>query len=381
MKIGIITHPILYNYGGILQNYALQQILKESGHEVSTIDRIPETPFKTKVLSLGKRSLQKLSGKKVRLRGWQTKKESKIIYRNTRAFVDQYINTTECITAHSQIHKIHKVHNFDAYIVGSDQVWRRSGTRGNKLEFLSFLEGNEKVKKIAYSASFGVSEWEYTEEETKKYRELAQLFDAISVREDSGVVLCNRYLDVKADHLVDPTMLLLEKEYTSLVDAADISKSRGDLFVYVLDRNEEKDKFIDRIAIEKDLKAFEVMPEQNFRMELTDRFDINKCVFPPVEQWLRAFMDAKFVVTDSFHGTAFALLFNKPFISILNKKRGASRFHSLLKMFQLENRVFSEGSPFDMNIVNEFIDFGRVDSILKEEKKKSDRFLKEALND
>src|SRR5690554_5401891 len=215
MKIGIITHPIIYNYGGILQNYALQQILKEMGHEVYTIDKLTETPLKTKILSLGKRSLLKLSGKKVKLRGWQTKEESDIINKNTRDFVKQYITTTESIMSNAEVNKLHQKYDFDAYIVGSDQVWRRSGTRGNNLEFLSFLENNKTVKKIAYAASFGTSEWEYTEEETKKFQQLAPLFDAISVREDDGIQLCKEYLKVDAQHLVDPTMLLTKDDFIS----------------------------------------------------------------------------------------------------------------------------------------------------------------------
>src|SRR5690554_5182174 len=75
MKIGIITHPVIYNYGGILQNYALQQVLKDMGHEVYTIDRLPKTKLIIKILSVGKRALLKLTGKKVKLRSWQTQKK------------------------------------------------------------------------------------------------------------------------------------------------------------------------------------------------------------------------------------------------------------------------------------------------------------------
>lgn len=381
MKIGIITHPLIYNYGGILQNYALQQVLIEMGHEVYTIDRLPETAFKIKVLSLGKRSLMKIKGKKVKLRGWQTKEESEIINRNTRGFVKNYINTTYTITTNSEINKIHNKYDFDAYIVGSDQVWRRSEARGNNLEFLDFLKDNDKVKKVAYSASFGVSEWEFNEEETDEFKKLAQLFDAISVREDAGVQMCKDYLKVDAEHLVDPVMLLTNDKFTSLVEAAKINSSECKIFTYVLDRNKEKNAIIDQISDELGLGSFEVMPQQNYRMELEDGFDIHKCIFPKTEQWLRAFMDAEFVITDSFHGTAFSILFNKPFIAIVNKKRGASRFYSLLKTFGLENRVITEEESIDLSLIREKIDFVEVNRILNEERERSKIFLKHALND
>ena len=112
-----------------------------------------------------------------------------------------------------------------------------------------------------------------------------------------------------------------------------------------------------------------------------DEFDINKCVFPKIEQWVRGFMDAEFVITDSFHGTAFSILFNKPFISIVNESRGASRFYSLLKTFGLENRAITEEGPIDLSFIRENIDFVEVNRILNEEREKSWSFLKEALNE
>lgn len=381
MKIGIITHPLIYNYGGILQNYALQQILKEMGHEVYTIDKLPKTALKTKVLSLGKRSLLKISGKSVKLRGWQTQKEGDIINRNTRGFVKQYINSTDSISTNSEINKIHKKYGFDAYVVGSDQVWRRNEVRGNNLEFLDFLESYNEVKKVAYSASFGVANWEFNQEETNRFKKLAQLFDAVSVREDAGVQLCKDYLNVEARHLVDPTMLLPKDNYISLVEASNIKKNEATLFCYVLDRNKKKNCIINQISDELEMEAFEVMPEQNYKMEVKDGFDINKCVFPKIEQWLKAFMDAKFIVTDSFHGTAFSILFNKPFVAIVNKKRGASRFHSLLKTFGLENRAITEEESIDLRLIKEKIDFVKVNEILNKERKKSTNFLKQALGD
>lgn len=381
MKIGIITHPIIYNYGGILQNYALQQVLIEMGHEVYTIDRLTETALKVKVLSLGKRILLKLKGKNVKLRGWQTEEESEIINRNTRGFVNQYINTTDSIITDSQIKEIHKKYDFDGYIVGSDQVWRRNKARGNNLEFLEFVEGDSAVKKIAYSASFGVSDWEYNELETKKLRKLVQLFDAVSVREDAGVQLCKEYLKVNAKLLVDPSMLLTKDRYVSLVEKEGIKSSNGNLFSYILDRNDNKSQIIKKISKDLGLDSFEVMPEQDYKMELKDDFDINKCVFPKIEQWLRGFMDAEFVITDSFHGTAFSILFNKPFIAIVNENRGASRFYSLLKSFGLENRAITEKKSVDLRLIRESIDFVEVNRILNQEREKSRIFLKEALNE
>ena len=381
MKIGIITHPVIYNYGGILQNYALQQVLKDMGHEVYTIDRLPKTKLIIKILSVGKRALLKLTGKKVKLRSWQTQKESDIINKNTRGFVKKHIQTTNSIYKDTEINKIHEKYNFDAYIVGSDQVWRRNDAHGNDTEFLHFLANNNKVKKVAYSASFGVSEWEFNEDETKRFQQLAQLFDAISVREDAGVVLCKNHLKVEAEHLVDPTMLLSKNQFISLVKNEEVQKSEGTLFSYVLDRNKNKNQIINEVSKTLELKDFEVLPEQNLKMEYKVDFDINKCVFPKIEQWLKAFIDAEFIITDSFHGTAFSILFNKPFIAIVNKSRGASRFYSLLKTFDLENRAINQEDELSLSLLDEKIDFEKVNKILDDEKKKSFNFLTSVLND
>ncbi|PRY88367.1 polysaccharide pyruvyl transferase family protein [Mongoliibacter ruber] len=381
MKIGIITHPIINNYGGILQNYALQQVLIELGHDVYTIDRIPTTPIKIKTFSFGKRFLLMLKGKSVKLRGWLTKEESDLINRNTRSFVKGHIKLTESFSQNSKINQIHQKYMFDAYIVGSDQVWRRSSVRGNNLEFLDFLKNNNQVKKIAYSASFGVSNWEFTKKETERFKDLIQFFDGVSVREDDGVVMCKKFLNVDAKHLIDPSMLLSKEKYLSLLKKRNFKQDKERLFVYVLDRNQKKNDIINGVSEAIKLKGFEVMPSQSFALENEKSFDLEKCIFPEVEQWIEGFANAEFVITDSFHGTAFSVIFNKPFLAIINEKRGASRFYSLLKTFGLENRLITENSSNFLEVAKTEIDFSDVNKILELEKEKSIRFLNDILND
>ena len=109
--------------------------------------------------------------------------------------------------------KIDKEYNFEAYVVGSDQVWLPSFSLG-PFKFVT----RDNVKRIAYAASFGHATWQYDDEQTKKASQLAKKFDAISVREDSGVTLCKDYLKVKALHVLDPTMLLNPKDYLSVIN-------------------------------------------------------------------------------------------------------------------------------------------------------------------
>ena len=205
-------------------------------------------------------------------------------------------------------------YHFDAYLVGSDQVWRPIYSYCLSNYFLDFTIG-QHVKRIAYAASFGTSKWEFTEGQTTRCAALAKQFDAISVREDSGVVLCKKYLGVDAVHLLDPTMLLNKEDYIRLVEQEQIPSSEKKLMTYILDQSEEKQAIVRKISQTLSLSPNVVMPEKNFAQ--VGKKDIDQCVFPPVTDWLRGFMDAEYVVTDSFHGTVFSIIFNKPFVASL----------------------------------------------------------------
>jgi polysaccharide pyruvyl transferase WcaK-like protein len=377
MKIGILTQPLHNNYGGLLQNLALQKVLKDLGHEPMTINiNNRDISIFRKSASILKRSILKIIEKNVLIRAYPTKKENIIISRYMRSFVKENIITTKLIKQKVN-YDLLKEYDFDAYIVGSDQVWRPRYSTQLSTFFLDFLEGNTLVKKIAYAASFGVSEWEFKGKQTSEFGRLLKQFDAVSVREDSAMDLCEKYFGVKALHLLDPTMLLDKEVYTSIVDKKDVKDSPGNLFTYILDKSVEKNNIVKSVSIKYNLNAFSVMPHMSFAD--SPKKDINDCVFPPVEEWLRGFMDAEFVVTDSFHGTVFSILFNKPFISIANKTRGLTRFTSLLKMFQLEDRLVFSQDELDLQKIQD-IDWHRINNIFLKEKNKSMVFLKNSLN-
>jgi polysaccharide pyruvyl transferase WcaK-like protein len=378
MRIGIFTQPLHNNYGGLLQNYALQTVLSDLGHEVLTINIDGNVYYQSfiKLASVLKRSLLKASGRDIVIRAWPTKNELKIISHNTNRFVNRNIKTTKLFTQKINENLL-KEYAFDAYIVGSDQVWRPRYSPQLSTFFLDFLQSNSKVMKIAYAASFGVDDWEFTNKQTKEFAGLLKLFDAVSVREDSAVELCKNYFGVEATHLLDPTMLVDLDDYTSLVEKENIEQSQGNLFTYILDKDSDKLKIIDDIAQTYNLKSFSVLPLKKFSEP--GRIDIHDYVFPAPEKWIRGFMDAQFVVTDSFHGTVFSILFNKPFISIANKGRGLTRFTSLLKLFHLEGRLIFSSEDFIPDNLKE-VDWDKTNAILNQEKEKSIQFLKKSLN-
>lgn len=373
MKICILTQPLQTNYGGLLQAYALQTVLKRMGHDVLTEDRI-DVKRKLSIIDRIKRIsvLRIITGKSKYPS--PTLEELQTLSRNTSRFVKKHICTTEAVVNDSK--SLLERYNFDAYIVGSDQVWRPSYSPNLLNYFLDFTK-DLSVKRIAYAASFGTDEWEFTPKQTAECSEFVRKFDAVSVREDSGVKLCKKYLGVDAVHLLDPTMLLEKDYYISLAEVENEPHHSGKVMTYFLDNNAMKDAITSEVC--------EKLGGGHFSVTATSQYldvgpkHIEDCIFPSVTSWLRGFMDAEYVVTDSFHGTVFSIIFNKPFITIANKERGISRFTSLLKMFSLEDRLIYSADNLNDSLINKKIDFDKVNEIIKSEQEKSFRFLQNAL--
>ena len=363
MRIGIITTVLSNNYGGILQNYALQTALKRLNYEVTTLGYTVSIPLKIKALSICKRLLLFLSGKKVKIKGWPSKKQEAIINSNTDRFIKKYINEIK----RYDIKDIAKYDScgYDAIVVGSDQVWR--GTR-NKLPM--FLYGFTKTPiLISYAASFGIDTWQFDAQTTSAIKDSLARFKAISVRESSAVTLIQQELGLKAQHVLDPTMLLNKEDYCSII-GTDIPKNQ--VMVYILDKSDFKTNVANLVANQFGYKKITVMSKYHFGEYPCP---IEDCVFPPVEDWLKGFRDSKFVVTDSFHGTVFSIIFNKPFVTINNSARGSARFQSLLSMFGLESRLVSSVEQAN-KIICEPIDYNNVNRIIESKREEAFNFLK-----
>ena len=237
MRIGILTQPLLNNYGGLLQNYALQKVLRDAGHDPQTIDHgnKKRSWIKEQLGLIIKYVFHILKPCKYASPRYQpTKKEFSIISRNSNSFIDKYITRTIPFSSEKELHKLVNKGQYDGYVVGSDQVWRPIYSGGFLKEmFFSFAEGKKNIYRIAYAASFGTDKWEFNPQMTKECARLAKLFDVITVREDSGVALCRENLGVEAIHVLDPTMLLSKDDYIQLVEAEKEPISSGDLLYYI----------------------------------------------------------------------------------------------------------------------------------------------------
>ena len=175
-------------------------------------------------------------------------------------------------------------------------------------------------------------------------------------------------------------MLLDAEDYVALIRKADVPRSRGNLFNYVLDPDERIDAFIRRIAKDKGLEAFRVLPlkQQENRSKNDVRHHIEDCVYPGVETWLRAFMDADMTIVDSFHGAVFSIIFNKDFWVIGNAGRGQARFTSLLREFGLEDRLL-DVEQLDSVQVDKAICWEAVNARLEQRRNECKNLLLESL--
>lgn len=370
MRIGILTLPLHTNYGGILQAYALQTVLERMGHEVVIFDR----PYQYKISFLKalfaypKRAVCKyLLGKKdavVRFEELATYINS-VKRKYTQPFINKYIHRFELTDFYGLRKK-----DFDAIVVGSDQIWRPKYNPLIETAFLDFAK-TWSIRRIAYAPSFGVDKWEYNDVQTEKCKSLLNMFDAVSVREQSGVELCLKHLNHDAEWVLDPTMLLNRDDYIKLFEELGSPHSDGTLLDYILDRDDNKVALIQQIAVKTNNKPFRLNSRvEDYSAPLEER------VQPPVERWLRGFYDAKFVVTDSFHACVFSILFRKPFVVVANKERGISRIESLLDYFGLMNRIVNNASEA-LNLSD--IDYDAVYEKLENTRVESMVFLKNAL--
>lgn len=389
MKIAILTQPLRFNYGGLLQNYALQQILIRDGHNVETIwyetqcdTRFRMWKYRCKMWCKHLLFPQKYS----LLKYTPTDYEWSVICRNTEKFINKYIIRSQHPVLVNSLEKYSVEKNFDVYIAGSDQCWRPKYNGGALLPamFLDFVSQTENVKRIAYAASFGTEEWEMTPEMTSRCATLVKKFDFVSVREEDGVGLCSEFFGVKAKHVLDPTMLLTKEDYLQLVKAENEPESDGNLFTYILDPNAEKMAFVSRMAELNDLEPFSVMPEYQYEMRTRHilKHYLNDCAYPRVTTWLRAFADAKMIIVDSFHGMVFSIIFNKPFLVIGNRSRGLSRFTSLLNMFGLQDRLIDENELESVDkdrLLKDDIDWTRVNNILSNERSECLALLRDVI--
>lgn len=369
MRIGIITLPLHTNYGGILQAYALETILKSQGHEVCHIEE-KHYPQKVDPRLIIPKVIKRLIIKIFRDK--RTRIYSEAYYNKSYPIITQY--TLDFVKKNLNLRTVKtffdiKEGEYDTFIVGSDQVWRPFYYSKIEKMYLSFAKGWD-IKRLAYSASLGTDKWEYSESQTKECRKLLKDFNLISVREQSGVKLIKEHFGLNAIQVLDPTMLLTAADYLALLDKN--PSEQNSIMQYILDENDDVYNKIKSLASKENL----IVKRANSRFE--DIYaPVEQRIQPPVESWLNSFVESKLVITDSFHATVFSILFHKPFYVLVNPQRGASRIIDLLAMFGLSSRIIY--GQEDFNSIDYNIDWVSVEKILIQKRNMSKGALNKAL--
>ncbi len=365
MKIGILTFHCPHNYGAVLQAYALQQYLLKLGYEVEIIDYRPKYLINATKLKINWRvfvSIKPIKCLRKLYNGIFHYIPS--CYKRYIGF-NKFINKKLVLSARVSNDKIPD--NYDAYIIGSDQVWNSKITCGfDRVYFAQFPFEKKQKKYISYAASIGSDK--LTKNEKNCYTYLLSNFDYIGVREYKLVELLQPLCLKKIEHVLDPTLLV----ETDIWDKIALSHNYKKNYVLVYTGLAKTDSIINIAQKIAKPQGFEIMVLTGQISEYT----INGYRAASPEEFVNAFKNASFVITSTFHGTAFSIIFNKNFYTLKLNKEDDSRAMSLLSMLGLEDRMIDSSADV---LQNNIIDWNSVNDILKINKEKSKAFLKNAL--
>ncbi len=379
MKLGILTLVPYDNYGGILQGYALQTVLERMGHDV-TIMRTKLynwVSLKNKILRfvwwVKDRYVKRKAGISCLVPG------TYLDYRVARIkpFIDKHIHFTREFSSTRDLYRFQDKSQYDGFVVGSDQTWRPCLSPDLYHMFCDFLPASSHKLRIAYAASFGVDTNEFSDVQLGICKPLIKKFQAISVREESGVKLCKDMFGVEAKHVLDPTMLLDKEDYMELIKDYRPQNEHVDLMQYMFFFNHEENAIIAKTSSLLNMKPVNLMTKY-FLNQVQDKSQLPDAQFLPVEEWISAYNRAKFVLTDSFHGTVFCIIFNVPFLCV--SPVAIARFKSLLKVYGLEDRLVMKESEVTKDLLEKPIDWEKVNSVREVLKKQSLDFLKKSLS-
>ncbi|WP_270820109.1 polysaccharide pyruvyl transferase family protein [Aeromonas sp. Y311-2] len=377
-KIGLLNfHYSDHNYGAVLQAAALADVITQLGYLPEHIDFIPQKIAQKKTLrqllvtvlaALGVKSLiKRMLGKKMYIKPAVLGSEVFEQFRST------WVARSEQTYTHAQQLKAIDT-TYKSVVVGSDQVWRPNMFVNKQQDidayFLTFLP--DSVTRISYAASFGVDKWEETVDAALSDRVRAAIakFNAISVREQSGVTICRDTFGVTAQHVLDPTLLNGVEFFERVIAKAGVSKQNENVVYYKLDVDTT---FISAIKHIGDILQ---VPTEDIYYQMSEA----GYRYIPVADWLAKIRDSKFVVTDSFHCVCLAILFNKEFICFANKERGLARLQSLLLSLGIEGRLCDEQQSLSSFFAGcQPINYHNVNTRLAELRIGSLAFLKDAL--
>ena len=361
MKIGLLTFHAAHNYGAVLQAYATQEKIKELGYTIEVINYSPDYLIKQRLFPVSSKQ-SFIINVKILLEGfvtfpWKLKRKY-----NFQKFIKQQLHLSN--TSYKN-HPFSENMDYDLFVMGSDQIWNCKLTKGFDAVYLGNFKIKPKAKKISYAAS--MSHYSLTHEQVQEFSKLITNFNAISVREEElHDYLLDNYAQ-ESNVVLDPTLLLDAKKWSSIAVRPRTSKKY--VLVYSIDLRNESMRMANAIAKEIDAEVIELS------MSVDKNVLKNGYQTASPEEYVGLFEQAEFVITSSFHGTAFSVIFNKPFFSIAHGSDKDSRQKTIMNNLGVIDRFVSK----DATPCFKTLDYTVPNQKLKELREKSIQFLKDNL--
>lgn len=338
------------NYGSIMTNFALNRYLAGKGLSVLML----EWPMKSRPFGAVENSI-------------------------ARRLASRYYN----ISARRTFDEMREINNHcDTFILGSDQLWNYWSTK--ETDYYFFLNFVEKSKKtIAYSTSFGHRAFNAPEDYLKKASFFMNRIDHISVREFEGVEICRELFGVNAVQTLDPVFICEKSEYFPLIERSKYCNYQNKekyIFVYILDPTPEKRKAILDLSEQTGMPLKIVLDAQENVMGKRKILNMDDSLIIPeeIDDWLALLYNSQCVVTDSYHGLCFSIIFEKQFACIKNLRRGAVRFDTIAKILSLEKNLTEDPQKI-CKVLQNHINYGKLNKKLKAKAESSKQWLDEAL--
>jgi len=358
MKIGILTYHCAHNYGAILQCYALQETLKGMGYDATVINYRPS--FLIKPYNVFQR--YRFSFRKPYRLPFELWRELRYAIPRWVKFERSIGRLLDMSEASDRVSDA-----YDVYIIGSDQIWNTRISGGDRAYFASFEFPKGDRKYVAYAASMEAGALSGGDEEI--CRQCLPLFDCIGVRESNLIPMLQPFTDTEIQKVADPVFLLNRSKWLSLTSA--VPPRKNYLLLYQVRENETLRSYAKTIAEQKGLRFVEVTSWVKRTPYGKDDFQTSS-----LEEFLTLFRYADYVVTTSFHGTAFSLIFERQFTSVELGDGADSRVRHLLDMFGLGSRISPLMGDYDQST----IEYGGIESTIEQEREKSISFLEESIH-
>lgn len=361
VKIGQLTFHASHNYGSVLQAYALATKLRTLGHETEFINLRPKSQRDAyKIIRKSHRGIR-------RIFRYIIYPALKRRYNHFERFINKVLPVTKEEYATTEALQNANFH-YDAYICGGDQIWNPACLDFETAYYLQFLSEGNDARKVSYSPSFGKTEFD--EDTLKNIKKWLEKFDFISVREKRGAELVRKLTDKDVQMVCDPVLLLDRNEWEKLAVRPRIKKTY--ILVYFLENNHGSRHLIDYL---KKTTGYDVVVFNEYIRDFVKPY--HKAYGASPEEFVGLFMNASFIYTNSFHGTVFATIFEKPFLTAIAidqenaVNNNDSRKIDYLNQIGLGKRLYTYGEPHETVFSNDDV----VDA-----KSKIDTFRNESLN-